>query len=216
MEITYLGHSSFLLKGKKAKVVTDPFDPEMVGFKFPRISADIVTVSHHHEDHNKIELVTDTKRVIEGPGEYEIGGVSLLGFKTYHDDKKGEERGKNTVYVIEIDELRIAHLGDLGHKLKESLVDALGEIDVLIIPVGGYYTLPPMDAVSVVQAIEPHIIIPMHYQIEGLKKETFEKLENAEPFIKELGFPIEKTDKLSVNKIDLEGESKVVVLERKS
>src|SRR3989344_7397522 len=103
MDISYLGHSSFLISGKSSKVVTDPFDPKMVGLKYPKVSAQIVTISHDHEDHNKQELVTEVKKVINGPGEYEIEGISILGYSSFHDDQKGQKRGKNIIYVIEVD-----------------------------------------------------------------------------------------------------------------
>lgn len=211
MDITYIGHSSFRIKGKHASLITDPFDPKMVGLKFTSVKADIVTISHEHKDHNMPGLVKDVKRIISGPGEYEVSGISLIGIQTYHDDKKGEERGKNTVYIIEIDGIRICHLGDLGHKLKESIVNALGDIDILMVPVGGHFTIGPKIAVEVVQAIEPSITIPMHYKTSKLA-ESFNKLEGVDPFLKELGLPVEKMDKLTVGKNDIGEDQKVVVL----
>ncbi len=216
MEITFLGHSSFRLKGKTAAVVTDPFDPEMVGLKFPRVVADIVTISHHHEDHNRAELVKGVKRVVSGPGEYEIMDVSIIGIATFHDEKKGGKRGKNTVYIYEIDGLRLAHLGDLGHKLPEKILERIGDIDLLMVPVGGEYTIGPTEAVEIARAIEPKIIIPMHYQMPGLNPTTFAKLLSTEPFLAEIGLPVEKTSKLSVRKESLVEESKVILLEKKN
>ena len=128
MEISFLGHSSFKLKGKTGSVVTDPFDPQMVGLKYSGVEGDIVTVSHEHDDHNRVSLVKGAKKVISGPGEYEILGISILGFPSFHDDRKGSVRGKNTIYVFEIDGLRLAHLGDLGHALSEELVEDLGDM----------------------------------------------------------------------------------------
>jgi L-ascorbate metabolism protein UlaG (beta-lactamase superfamily) len=215
MDIFYLGHSSFRLKGKTASLVTDPFDPEMVGLKYSGVEGDIVTVSHEHHDHSKVDLVKGAKRVIEGPGEYEMMGVSVLGFSSYHDNKKGEERGKNTIYVIEMDGLRLAHLGDLGHELSEELVENLGDIDILFIPVGGVYTIGPVEAVKVVQAVEPSFVIPMHFQTPGLNPETFKGLEPVETFLKEVGLAVERLPKLSIKKEDLGEEQKVVVLEKK-
>lgn len=216
MDITFLGHSSFRLKGKTATVVTDPFDPEKVGFKFPRIAADIVTVSHQHEDHNQADLVKGAKRLVSGPGEYEIMGVSMIGISSFHDEKKGAKRGKNTIYVYEMDGLRLAHLGDLGHKLNEKILEKIGDIDVLMVPVGGEYTIGPSEAVEVVRAIEPKIAVPMHYQMPGLNPATFAKLSSTEPFLAEIGLPVEKTDKLSVRKENLGEESKVILLEKKN
>lgn len=215
MDITYIGHSSFKIKGKSATVVTDPFDPTMVGIKFPPTDADIVCVSHQHQDHNYIRGITNAKRIIDGPGEYEVMGVSVLGFSTFHDDKKGQERGKNTVFVIEIDGLRIAHLGDLGHDLSEDLVEEMGTIDILLIPTGGVYTINSETAAKLAQSIEASITIPMHYKGEGLSQEAFGELEEPTEFVKAFGVPHETIDKLSVKKADISEDRKVVILNRK-
>lgn len=216
MDITFLGHSSFRLKGKTATVVTDPFDPEVVGLKFPKVAADIVTVSHQHEDHNQADLVKDVKRLVSGPGEYEIMGVSIIGIPTFHDEKKGAKRGKNTIYVYEMDGLRLVHLGDLGHKLHEKILEKIGDIDILMVPVGGGYTIGPTEAVEVARAIEPKIVIPMHYQMPGLNPATFAKLSSTKPFLAEIGLLVEKIDKLSVKKENIGEESKVILLEKKN
>lgn len=215
MDITYLGHSSFRLKGKDAVLVTDPFD-KSIGLKFPPVEADIVTISHQHEDHNQSSLVSGVKKVVDGPGEYEIKGVSILGFPSFHDDKKGEERGPNTIYVIEMDGLRLAHLGDLGHALSDEMIAQLGDIDILMIPVGGKFTIDSTQAVSLVQAIEPSITIPMHYQTEGLNPQTFSALTPVDNFLKEVGITAEKMPKLLIKKEEINPEvQRIVVLERK-
>jgi len=213
VDITYLGHSSFRLKSKDATVVTDPFDPKMVGLKYSGVEADVVTISHHHQDHDKHELVKGVKKVVDGPGEYEIMGVSIIGLSTFHDDKKGAERGPNTIYVFEADGFRIAHLGDLGHPLNQVLVEAMGNIDILILPVGGIFTIGPEEAAEIVREIEPKIVIPMHYQQPRLNPENFSKLLGVETFLKEVGLPVENLAKLSIKKEELAEVSKVVVLE---
>ena len=213
MDITYLGHSSFRIKGKKAALVTDPYDSK--AGKFPNVSADIVTVSHDHFDHNQTDLVKDVKRIVKGPGEYEIGGVSIIGIPTFHDDKKGEERGKNTVYVIEMDGFRLAHLGDLGHKLSSNKLEELGTIDILMIPVGGVYTIGPSEASEVIRDIEPSVTIPMHYKTPELDKSAFGELLSVDEFLKDVGLSAEKADKFSAKKTDLAEEQKIVVLSTK-
>ena len=125
MEITYLGHSAFKIKGKSATIVTDPYD-KGVGFTMPKVSADIVTLSHKHEDHSAANKVSGTARrdepyVIEAPGEYEVNGIGVFGWGSFHDDKKGEERGKNTIYTYMVDGIRLGHLGDLGHEIDDDL-----------------------------------------------------------------------------------------------
>lgn len=212
MDITYLGHSSFRLRGKNASLVTDPYDSKMVGLKFPNVSSDIVTVSHNHQDHNQSQLVKEVKKVIDGPGEYEVSGISIIGLATYHDNKKGEERGSNTVYVIEIDGLRVVHLGDLGHKLTEDILEDLGTVDILLIPIGGFYTIDAHEAVELTASIEPSITIPMHYYKDGMNQEAFGKLSKLDNFLREVGLSVETLDKLSIKKEELSEEQKVVVL----
>ncbi|OGM12603.1 hypothetical protein A2V80_03465 [Candidatus Woesebacteria bacterium RBG_16_39_8b] len=216
MEITYLGHSCFRLKGKSAILVTDPFNPAVVGLPFKNITGDIITVSHQHEDHNFVDAVSNVRKVIDAPGEYEISGISIIGLPSYHDDKKGKIRGKNIIFVIEIDGLRLAHLGDLGYKLSETEIESLGSIDILMVSTGGEYTIGSADAAQITRAIDPYIIIPMHYQVKGLKKVLFDKLSSVEPFLEDMGVGVERIDKLIVKKESLTEEQKIVVLERKS
>jgi L-ascorbate metabolism protein UlaG (beta-lactamase superfamily) len=214
MDISYLGHSSFKIKTKTATVVTDPFDSSYVGLKFQKTDADIVTISHDHKDHNHASNVNLTKKIIAGPGEYEISGVSILGFSSFHDSKDGSQRGKNTIYVFEADGLRIAHLGDLGHALSDELVNSMGTIDVLMVPVGGEYTIGPKEAVEVASKVDPYFIIPMHYKVNGLNSEVFSKLEPVDTFLKEIGMPVENLPKFSIKKEDIlpEQNTKVIVL----
>ena len=216
MDIFYLGHSSFRLKGKNASIIIDPFDSKEVGLKYSSNEADIVSVSHEHKDHNAVDVVKGEPKVISGPGEYEIKGISILGFSSFHDSKKGEERGKNTIYVFEIDGIKVCHLGDLGHKLSDSLIESLGDIDVLMIPVGGIYTIGPTEAVEIVRDIEPSFILPMHYYVDGIEKGTFGKLEPVENFLKEVNLTVEKMPKLAVKKEEVNLEvQKVILLEKK-
>lgn len=215
MEITHLGHSSFKIKGKTATLVTDPFSPQMTGLKFPKVEADIVTISHQHEDHNAISnlippQMSNGPLVISGPGEYEARGVKILGVSTFHDSSKGSERGKNTVYQIKMDGLALIHLGDLGHKLEEATVEALNGVDILLVPVGGVYTLDGKGAAEVVGQLEPRIVIPMHYQVPGLKF----TLEAVDKFLKEMGKEgITPQPKLVISKDKLPEEMEVIVLE---
>lgn len=215
MDISPLGHASFRLRGKLASLVTDPYDSAMVGLKFPKnTEADIVTVSHDHPDHNKVSAVSGTPFVVRGPGEYEIKGVSVIGISTFHDAEEGKVRGKNTAYRIEIDGVRFAHLGDLGHQLTSQQLEIIDGVDVLFVPVGGFYTIDAKVAAAVVSDIEPKIVIPMHYQVPGLKSELFEKLSPVAVFLKEMGKEgITAVPKLTVTKDKLPAEMQVVVLE---
>lgn len=217
MEITYIGHSSFKLKGKSAVVATDPYDEKMVGLKFPKIEADIVTVSHQHEDHNNIQVIEGTPVVITGPGEYEIKGVKIVGVATFHDDMKGDKRGKNTVYHIKIDGISIVHCGDLGHKLDDKKLEMLDGVDILMVPVGGFYTLSASEASELASQLDPKIIIPMHYNHTKLNQNTFGQLSAVDVFLKEMGKEgIQPVEKLVVTKEKLPAELTVVVLELKN
>lgn len=217
MEIIYLGHSSFKIKTKTASVVVDPFDPGMVGLKYSGVEGDIVTISHEHLDHNQAGLVKGARKIIEGPGEYEVSEISIIGIDSAHDDKDGALRGRNTIFVFEAEGLRAAHLGDLGEKLNEAKVEQIGDIDILMVPVGGEYTIGPKEAVEIIQTIEPYFIIPMHYRAEGMNPELSSKLLPVDNFLAEVGITAETLPKFTIKKEDIleEQNPKVIVLEKK-
>jgi len=211
MDITFLGHSSFKLKGKTASVITDPYNSE-VGLKFPKQQADIVTISHFHSDHNAADLVDGEHFLVSGPGEYEIKGIKIVGVNSFHDDKKGAERGKNIIFSFQIDGLRICHLGDLGQKeLGSEQIEEIGSVDILLVPVGGTYTIDASEAAKVAAALEPDIVIPMHYLEPGLAN----KLDPADKFLKEMGVesPSIQT-KISITKDKLPEEMAVILLQK--
>lgn len=214
MEIKYFGHASFYLKGKNATVITDPFDPQMVGLKFPKIEADIVTISHQHPDHNRADLVSGNPLVLNFPGEYEKKGVKITGFASFHDKKEGQERGKNTIFKVEIDGFSILHCGDLGHQIEDNLVEEIEKVDVLLIPIGGYYTIDENEAIDISRKIEPSVVIPMHYNHPKINPQIFANLSPLESFLKKIGAnDVQPVKKLSLKKDDLLEEMKVVVLE---
>lgn len=215
MDIIPLGLSSFKIRGKHVSVVTDPYTSEVVGIKFPKhTESNIVTVSHQHKDHNAIGNIEGNPFVVKGPGEYEIQGVTIMGFTTFHDSAGGKERGTNTIYRIEIDGVTIAHLGDLGHTLSSDQVEELDGVDILCIPVGGHYTIDAATAASIVGEIEPKIVIPMHYQRKEFNQQTFGVLAPVADFFKEMGKEkVVPLAKLSISKDKLPQELQVVVLE---
>lgn len=210
MEIFWLGQAAFKLKGKGATVIVDPYDPS-IGLKWSKLEADIVAVTHDHPDHNNTAGVTGASYVAAGPGEYEIKGVAFTGVPSWHDNKEGEERGRNTIYIFNIDGVKICHLGDLGqHQLTETQLEEIGDVDVLLIPVGGVFTISASEAAKIVAQLDPKIIIPMHYKIPGLSVE----LEPAEHFLKEMGKEnITALPKITVASDKLPEEAQVVVLE---
>ncbi|EKE00397.1 MAG: Zn-dependent hydrolase of the beta-lactamase fold-like protein, partial [uncultured bacterium] len=163
MEITYIGHSCFKIKGKENTVVIDPYDPSDVGYKLPKLEGDIVLISHSHKDHSNKEGVYGYRVVIDTPGEYETKGTVIYGIEVFHDEKEGTERGGNVMYLVEMDGFNILHMGDLGHTLSKETLERIPDIDVLLIPVGGTYTIDAETAVDVISDIEPGIVVPMHY-----------------------------------------------------
>ena len=213
MDVTWLGHGCFRLRGRGAAVVTDPYPPT-IGLKLSRMDAEVVTVSHDHDNHSYTQVVRDGAYEIHGPGEYEVAGVSVIGVPTYHDSEKGKKEGRNTVYVIEIDDVRVCHLGDLGHKLDDTEAEAVASPDVLLVPVGGRSTMNAAQAAEVVRQLEPRYVVPMHFAIAGLKVQ----LDTIDRFLKEMGVTAsEPQPKLSVQKSSVaEYETKVVVLEAKA
>ncbi|HRH32826.1 MAG TPA: MBL fold metallo-hydrolase [bacterium] len=212
MIISWLGHSTFKLQGKTQSdtvtVITDPFYPEKTGLKLPRLEADIVTISHGHDDHNNSEAVKGEPRIITGAGEYEIRGVFIEGVPSWHDDKKGAERGGNIMYRFEIEDLSVTHLGDLGTELDNKQLESLEGTDILLVPIGGVYTIDAQKAVAVINQIEPRIVIPMHYKIPGL---TYE-LDSLEKFLKAIAIKPREEEKLKITKRDLPQENMEVVV----
>jgi len=214
MEIVYLGHSSFKIRGKTATVITDPFSSQATGFKFPKTEADIVTISHRHEDHNNIQAVTGNPFVVSGPGEYEIKGVSIFGFPSLHAVGRKEE---NTIYLLETENLRLCHLGDLGVLPDAKGVEEIIGVDILMIPVGGVYTIGPREATEVINKIAPLIVLPMHFKAPHINESQFGRLATVEEFLTQMGaYARERLEKLSITKDKLPEETKVILLEKKT
>jgi len=207
-KISWAGQSCFQIsvsnsRDHSADIVIDPFD-EKTGPKVPNFSADILLVTHDHHDHNNIKGVKGDPFIISGPGEYEVKGVFVQGISSFHDDVLGKERGQNTIYTIEAEDIRFCHLGDLGQKqLTDEQLEKIDSVDVLMIPVGGEYTIDSSAAQKIIGQIEPKIVIPMH-------SVAFDK------FLKTMGKPnIASIDKLTVKASTLpkEGTSEIVVLQ---
>jgi L-ascorbate metabolism protein UlaG (beta-lactamase superfamily) len=208
MDITWLGHSCFLIKGKEQIVVTDPCPPDL-GYHIGEPEADIVTLSHFHAGHSYVQGIADTPKRIKSPGEYEIGGTFITGIASFHDDKKGEVRGKNTIYTIEMDGIVLCHLGDLGHPLDSHLTDEIGDVGILLLPVGNVSTIPVDAAMEIVRRLEPAIVIPMHYKTEAFTG----NLSPVDGFLDKMGARgLEPRPKLSITSSSLSGSTQVVLL----
>lgn len=212
MDIIWYGQAMFKIKGKTATVLIDPFDPQFTGLKLPKdLEADVVLSTHSHQDHGYIEAIAGSPLVVTGPGEYEKVGVSITGIGTFHDNAGGADRGPNTVYHLLIDGINIVHLGDLGHVLTSEQVSQIDVADILLVPVGGIFTIDAEEAAKVVASLEPKIVIPMHYKLPGLKFE----LAGEEIFLKEMGAEnVTAVPKLTITKDKLPEETTVVLLSK--
>jgi L-ascorbate metabolism protein UlaG (beta-lactamase superfamily) len=214
MEITWYGHSCFRLTERNfASVVTDPFDTKAVGYDPLKLKAEIVTVSHDASGHNNTDAVKGISHVIDGPGEFEIGGVFITGVQTEGSSsgkKKSANGSRNTVYVFDYDGITVAHLGDLQQIPTQAEIEALGTVNVALVPVGGGGGLNAAKAAEVISLLEPNLVIPMHYATPDAKI----TLDPLNKFIKEMG--LSKQDpqaSLKVSRSSLPDETHVIVLE---
>jgi L-ascorbate metabolism protein UlaG (beta-lactamase superfamily) len=214
MEISWLGHSCFQLRGKNVTLITDPFSPQTgtsVGevSRLGKVSASIVTVSHDHPEHNYVVGVEGNPRVVRGPGEYEISDVLITGVASYHDNERGKQLGRNTIYIIHMDDIVVCHLGDLGHTLQEEQLEGVADADVLLVPIGGEHTINAAQAAEVISQVEPRIVIPMHYRT--VAEGTPDPLDK---FCREMGIEtVHRQAKLTIARTTLPTEMQVVILE---
>ncbi len=209
MEITWYGHACFRLSERGVAIVTDPFGEDM-GYARPRIRADVVTISHDHPGHNNRIGFRGGPRFFDGPGEYEVKGVFITGIAAYHDSRSGAVRGRNTVFLFDFDGVTVCHLGDLGHVPTQAQIEALSDVDVLLIPVGGLHTIDAPKAAEVITLVEPRLVIPMHYKTPMEKA----RLHKVDKFLKEMGLaPIPPQPELKVTKSSLPQETQVVLLD---
>ena len=218
MEITWYGHSCFRLTERSlATVVTDPFDHKSIGYDSLKLRSDIVTVSHDAPGHSNTDAVKGASHVIDGPGEFEIGGVFVTGVQTEgsgsgkkKSKKDNEAPLRNTVYVFDYDGITVAHLGDLKEVPTQSEIEALGTINVALVPVGGGSALNAAKAAEIISLIEPNLVIPMHYSTPASKV----SLDELNKFIKEMGLSKPETQpSLKVTRSGLPNETHVVVLD---
>lgn len=209
MELTYLGHSAFRLRGKDVTIVTDPHPPEL-GAPMGKPSAHIVTISHDSPNHSYAEGVSGEPRIVTGPGEYELADILIAGVATSMEPRVGPT---NTAYVFRVEDLTICHLGDLHDKLTDKQIEEIGRIDVLLVPVGGGSAIGSAQAAAVITQLEPSVVIPMHYRVDGTESGG---LEPVDSFCKEVGLKEYVPEpKLSITKGSLTTEARIVVLENK-
>jgi len=210
MQINWYGHSCFRLRDRYGTVVTDPYGDD-IGYSLPRIRADVVTVTHDHPDHANVKAIKGNPQVIYGPGEYEMKGIFVIGIPAHPEETQTKPGVRNTVYLFDFEGVTVCHLGDLRRVLTQSQVEELGDVDVLLIPVGGGTTLGASEASEVISLLEPKIVIPMHYQTELLKGV---KLAPVDHFLKEMGIKeVAPVEVLKVTNGALPSETQVVVME---
>ncbi len=208
MEIVWYGHSCFRLRSREAVIVTDPFKSS-IGYSMPKTTADIVTISHHHDGHDSMTEIGGDPKILDVPGEFEISGALIVGVPTYHDNVKGSKYGRNVVYLMEMEEVSICHLGDLGHALPSDQVEELSKVDVLLVPVGGVTTFSVAAAAEIVGLLDPKVVIPMHYRTDKARPD----LDPLDKFLKEIGVTEPSpVSRLSVTRSSLPHETQVVVL----
>lgn len=214
MKIQYLGHSSFkLTESTGTSVVCDPYSPE-VGFAMKKVSADAVTVSHHHFDHDNVAAVGGNPRIIDKEASYDLPGVEINAVKSFHDGSRGKKRGENVIFKFRMDGLDICHLGDLGEACSAELIELILPVDVLLIPVGGNYTIDAETAKEYVDRLMPEIVIPMHYRTKDCRLD----IEKVDEFLDEFdddSVEISDSSEIELSRSDLTGErTRVIVLRR--
>lgn len=216
MKIKWLGHSSFLLtESTGTRVLTDPYDAGMVGYGTEPAQTDVVTISHEHGDHAFLQSVGGYKEVIREPGKFEYNGIHIVGIPSFHDDSEGAVRGKNTIFKFRMDGVNICHMGDIGEKCSPELVERLLPVNVLLIPVGGTYTIDAEDAKEYVERLMPDIVIPMHYK----RKHCELDIDKVESFLRLFDDECveEDVDELHLDRNDFNESSestRVIVMEK--
>ena len=209
MDINWLGHSCFRIRGRNTTIVTDPYSPGL-GYSLGKPTAGIVTVSHPHPGHSYIEGVAGDPRPVQRPGEYEVKGVLIVAVASFHDGEGGARLGRNTIYLMDVDEVSVCHLGDLGHALTSDQAEQVKDVDVLLVPVGGKSTVDAGAAAGIVRQLDPKIVVPMHYRTDAYDG----GLAPVGAFLKEMGQgDLEPRPKLTVTKSNLPLTTQVVLLE---
>ena len=209
MNIRWLGHSCFLFTAQNGlRVLTDPYD-DSVGYPVPRKETDIVTVSHHHHDHDSVQVLPGKPQIVDTEGLHNISGLEIQGFPTFHDEVQGAKRGNNTLFAFTMDGVRVIHLGDLGHLLSADLLAQIGRVDLVCVPIGGFYTIDAQQAYHVVQLLKPKLVLPMHYKLDDRNSYPIEGIDRF------LGYfdKSKRAKTLDISPASLPQDMEVVVLE---
>lgn len=207
MKVRWLGHAAFLITSEEGvKVITDPYAPdERLTYGPIDETADIVTISHEHGDHNNVAAVKGNPEAVRGPGSRKVEGIDIVGVATFHDARRGAERGGNTIFRLTVDGINVCHVGDLGHPLGRSQVEELEPVDVLLVPVGGSYTIDATVAAQVCDLLKPRMVIPMHFR----NPKCDFPIADAEPFLKGRA----NVRRLDVSEVELSRETLPAAIE---
>lgn len=211
MKIKWFGQSCFMITSEnETKVVTDPY-VNMLGYKLPNVEANIVTTSHNHKDHNNINAIKGSFEHIHGPGIFQKDGIKIKGVETFHDNVSGAKRGKNTVYNFNIDGINVCHCGDLGHTLNSKQIEEIGNVDILLLPIGGLFTINAANALQVAKQLRPIIIIPMHYRTKALGLLGYAFC-SVDKFVSISGMAAKEYKELELNKSNIKDYSSIAIL----
>jgi L-ascorbate metabolism protein UlaG (beta-lactamase superfamily) len=215
VKLVWHGHACFELQGKNVTVIIDPF--KGIGIPEPKAAANIVLCSHSHQDHNNVKPVLAKQgETLEGfEGSKKMKGIAIRGIAAFHDDTKGSKRGKNSIYTFNLDGVQFCHLGDLGHELSAQMIEEIGKVDVLFVPVGGYFTIGPETAMRVCEQLKPKMIIPMHYKLPGLAS-SFNALKTVDDFVRgKSNTDTIKGPAVNIEELNLPKEPRILVLSLK-
>lgn len=210
MTISWHGQSFIVIKHGDITIVIDPFSHESTGIRPPKIRANFAFISHDHPDHNALNILDGEPIIFKGPGEYELSGIFCRGFNVFHDNNNGKKFGTTAIFKLDIDDLTLLHLSAMGEsEIRDEIIKNIGDIDVMFIPIGGNTTISYKEAEEIISEVEPKIVIPIHYEIPGLKI----RLDGPEKFIKEMGGKPAELDKLTLKKKDItHEETKIIIL----
>lgn len=215
MKIRWLGHAAFLIESEKGtRIITDPYESGgyggAVGYGPIDQEADVVVVSHGHSDHSFVEGVPGSPEIVKGPGRHQAAGIEFNGVACFHDDSNGRERGKDTMFVFEVDGITVCHTGDLGHQPTDEQLKSLGRVDVLLVPVGGMYTIDAAEATRLAQRLSAKVVIPMHFQTD---KCTF-PIATVDDFLKDKqAVRRDGSSEVTLARDSLPGQTEIIVLE---
>lgn len=217
MVIKWFGHACFAVTNEQGETwVADPFD-NTIGYDTPDVSAEVVTVSHHHHDHDDTQLVNGNPTVIDQPGTHTVGGFEIKGIPSMHDDAQGEKRGPNTIFAVKTNGVRLCHMGDIGHTLDDETVEQIGPVHVLFVPVGGYYTVNASQARRIADALDARIVIPMHFNTKDC---VYDELDSVTSFTEimqkaEYGVSSLHANEYEINPQDIPRRHRIIVMDYK-